>query len=162
MNSIIIQKNFLDSQIVNEDYFAVKVVYDPSVESTKYVGFYFGDTDLLEFAIDRENNIVKRFQLVLCNHFEILDSEFLSTKIVEEGGISIDLPQHNECNDFNVRVYKNAVNIKFSCEPVQKTIKWGKVLYGITGKNDLAVISVIEMSEKEIVHAVEELKLGVE
>ena len=91
-----------------------------------------------------------------------MDSEFLSTKIVEEGGISIDLPQHNECNDFNICVYKNAVNIRFSCEPVQKTIKCDKALYGITGKNDLAEISVIEMSENEIVHAIEELKPGVE
>lgn len=78
------------------------------------------------------------------------------------GSISIDLPQHNECDDFYVRVYKNAVNIKLSSEPVQKVIKCGKAIFGITGKNDLAEISVIEMSENEIVHTIEELKLGVE
>ena len=72
------------------------------------------------------------------------------------------MPQHNECNDFNVRVYKNAVNIKLSGEPAQKIIKCGKVIFGITGKSDLTEISVIEMSENEIVHAVEELNLGVE
>ena len=69
MNSVSLTNTDLELHVLNEDYFALKVVNDSSVESTKYVEFCFGDTDLLEFSLDRESNIIKKFLLVLCNHF---------------------------------------------------------------------------------------------
>ena len=38
---------------------------DSSVESTKYIEFCFGDTDLLEFSIDKETNVIKNTACVV-------------------------------------------------------------------------------------------------
>ena len=160
MNSISLINTNRDPHVVNEDYFAVKVVYDSSVESTKYVGFYFGDTDLLEFSVDRETNTIKKFQLVLCNHFEMLDAELHSEDVSETGCVSIGLPQHNECDIFNVRVYRNAVEIILSNKNVEKTIKSGQVLYCLSNAGDLVNVIIEEMTECEIKHTIEELKMG--
>ena len=61
----------------------------------------------------------------------------------------------------SIRIYKNAVYVLLSSEHVQKIFKCDKVLFGITGKNDLADISVIELSENEITYVMEELKSDV-
>lgn len=160
MNSISVINTNRGPYVVNEDYFAVKVVYDSSVESTKYVGFYYGDTDLLEFSVDRETNTIKKFQLVLCNHFEILDTELHSATVSEIGCISIRLPQHNECEVFNVRIYRNAVEILLSNKNVHKIIKSGQVLYYLSDENDLVNVTIAEMTEYEITHTIEELNMG--
>ena len=161
MNSVSLKNSDLELHVLNEDYFALKVVNDSSVESTKYVEFCFGDTDLLEFSLDRESNIIKKFLLVLCNHFEVLDMDFCSYTDCESGCISIDLPQHNDCNSFSVRVYRNAVDIVLSNESVKRTIKCGQVLFGLSCDSDLVKVTVIEMAADEVEHTVEELKLGI-
>lgn len=160
MNSVSIINTDLDLRVVNEDYFALKVVNDPSVESTKYVEFCFGNTDLLEFSINKESNLIKKFLLVLCNHFEVLDVDFRSDTTCESGCISIDLPQHNDCKTFSVQVYRNAVHIVLSSESVNRTIKCGQVLFGLSCDNDLVSVSVVEMTEHEVAHTIEELNLG--
>ena len=161
MNSISIINKNLELNVVNEDYFAIKVVNDASVESTKYVEFCFGDTDLLEFSLDRETNIIKKFLLVICNHFEVFDVDYHSDTAYASGCISMNLPQHNDCNSFNVRVYRNAVDIVISNESVKKTVKCGQVLFGLSFDNDLVKISIVEMTMDDLAHTIEELNFGI-
>ena len=161
MNSISYINSEISSHIVNEDYFAIKVVYDSSIELTKYIGFYYGDTDFLEFAIDRNSHIIKKFQLVVCNHFEIIDDDLSTAPIYESGCISINLPQHNDCNAFIVYVYRNAVDILLSRSPVNRIIRCGQVLFGLTNNYELVNITVLEMSASEISHTKEELNFGI-
>ena len=161
MNSVSLKNSDLELHVLNEDYFALKVVNDSSVESTKYVEFCFGDTDLLEFSLDRESNIIKKFLLVLCNHFEVLDVDFRSDIACESGSISINLPQHNDCITFSVKVYRNAVDIVLSSESVDKTIKCGQVMFGLSCDNDLVSVTVVEMTADEVAHTIEELNLGI-
>ena len=161
MNSVSLKNTDFGLHVLNEDYFALKVVNDPSVGSTKYVEFCFGDTDLLEFSLDIESNIIKKFLLVLCNHFDILDMDYCTDTVCESGCISIDLPQHNDCNSFSVRVYRNAVDIVLSTESVKQTIKCGQVLFGLSCDNDLVKVTVVEMTADEVEHTVEELKSGI-
>ena len=155
MNSVSLVNKNLDLHIVNEDYFALKVVNDPSIESTKYVEFCFGDTDLLEFSLDRTNNTIKKFLLVLCNHFEVLDEEYRLDAACETGCILLDLPQHNDCDSFS------AVNIVLSNESVKRTIKCGQVLFGLSCDSDLVSVTVVEMTADEVAHTIEELNLGI-
>ena len=161
MCSFLFNNKKLDLHVENEDYFALRVVNDPSVEFTKYVEFCFGDTDLLEFSLDRETNIIKKILLVICNHFEVLDEDYHQSTETESGCISINLPQHNECDVFNVRVYRNAVDIIISNLPVHRTVKSGRVLFGLSVDNGLVCITVADMTEKEVSHTIEELKLGI-
>ncbi len=161
MNSVSVINKNLDMHVENEDFFALKVVSDPSVESAKYVEFCFGDTDLLEFSLDRETGIVKKILLVLCSHFEILDEILHPASVSEIGCISIDLPERNECGAFNVRVYRDAVGIIISSLPVQRMVSSGRVFFGLSADNDLVSVTVAGMTEKEVSHTAEELKLGI-
>ncbi len=161
MSSVSFLRIINDLHVVNEDYFPVKAVYDPSVGSTKYVGFYYGDTDLLEFSLDRETNSIKKLMLVLCNHFKVLDTDFQSATVCESGSISLDLPQHNECDSFRVFVYRNAVDILLSQTTVQRIVKSGQVLFGLSDDNELVSVTVVEMSGTDIAHTIEELNQGV-
>ena len=160
MNSVSIISNNLDLHVVNEDYFALKVVNDSSVESTKYVEFCFGDTNLLEFSLDRKSNIIKKFMLVLCDNFKVLDEFLHLDTACETGCISMDLPRHNNCDSFIVSVYKNAVEIVLSNELVHRNVKCGQALFGLSHDNDLVSVTVVEMTAGEIAHTVEELNLG--
>ena len=87
--------------------------------------------------------------------------DFCSYTDCESGCISIDLPQHNDCNSFSVRVYRNAVDIVLSNESVKRTIKCGQVLFRLSCDSDLVKVTVIEMAADEVEHTVEELKLGI-
>ena len=160
MSSVSFLSNIIDLHVVNEDYFPVKAVYDPYVGSNEYVGFYFGDTDLLEFSADRETGSIKKITLVLCNHYEVLDTDFQSATVCESGSISLDLPQHNECDSFIVRVYRNAVDILLSQTTVQRIVKCGQVLFGLSDDNELVSVTFIEMSETDVAHTIEELNQG--
>ena len=160
MSSITFHSKTIDLNIINEDYFPIKVEHNPSIESTKYVGFYFGDTDLLEFSVDRETNSIRKFILVLCNHYEVLDMEFQSATVYKRGSISLNLPQHNECNFFRTLVYRNAVDILLSNKTVHSAIKCGQVLFGLSEDNELVSVTVVEMSENDIDHTIEELSQG--
>ena len=151
----------LNLDVVNEDYFALKVVNDTSVESTKHVGFYYRDTDLLEFSVDSKTNKIKKFLLVLCNHFEVLNEDLPASTIPETGCLSINLPQHNECNTFIVRVYKNAVDIRLSNLSVQHAVKSGQVIFGLSVDNDLVSVTVVDMTEQEVSHTIDELNYGI-
>lgn len=160
MSSIMVHSGALNSFIELEEYFALKVVYDPSVESTRYVGFYYRDTDLLELSVDRETGKIKKLQIVICNHFDMVDECLQSTGSFEEGRITFHLPQHNECDTFNVLVYRDAIKIILSSRPTQRIIKCGHVLFGLSDDDRLTAVSVINMSSDEINHAVDELKAG--
>lgn len=64
-NNIIIEPETVLSHIEDEEYFPIRVAYDPSIESIRLVGFYYEDTDLLEFTVDRETGAVKKMQIVV-------------------------------------------------------------------------------------------------
>ena len=73
----------------------------------------------------------------------------------------MDLPQHNDCDSFSARVFRNAVNIVLSNESVKRTIKCGQVLFGLSCDNDLVSVTVVEMTADEVAHTIEELNLGI-
>ena len=158
MNSISFSNEALDSRVINEVYFPLKVVYDPSLGSD-YIGFYYGQTDLLEFSVSSYSHKLKGILLVTCNRYEVLDTDLPASAVSETGSLYIDLPQHNDCDTFLVRVHRNAVSILLSNKPVQRVIKCGQVLFGLSGENDLATVTVSEMTEQEIAHTTEELHL---
>ena len=137
-------------------------MYDSSIENTKYVGFYFDDTDLLEFSVDKNTNIIKKFQLVVCNHFKLFDEDLLPASSFEEGCIAFNLPPHNDCDVFKAHIYNNAVKIILSSKPVCKIIKCGQVLFGLSKEDNLVDVSVAEMSAQNISHTIKELSLETE
>ena len=160
-NNIIANPGTILSHIENEDYFPLRVVYDPSIESIRFIGFYYNDTDLLEFTVDRETGTVKEMQIVVCSHFQFVDDEFL-TEDASESVIHLDYAQHNDCDVFNLTVFRNAVQIIVSTQTTSIFTRCGQVTYGISSSGELVSVIVANMSVEDIAHTKTELSIGIE
>ena len=160
-NNIITKPGTILSHIENEDYFPLRVVYDPSIESIRFVGFYYGNTDLLEFTVDRETGLIKEMQIVVCSHFQFVDDEFL-TDDASESVIHFNYAQHNDCNVFNLTVFRNAIQIIVSNQTASVFSRCGQVTYGISSSGELVSVIVSNMSVEDIAHTKAELSIGIE
>ena len=160
-NNVIIEPGTVLSHIEDEEYFPLRVVNDSSIDSIRFVGFYFKDTDLLEFAVDRKTGFVRKMQVVVCSHFQFSDDEYLPEN-TDESKIYLDYAQHNDCNTFKLTVFKNAVQIDISNKPASVFSKCGQVIYGMSSFGELVSVVIINMSVENIAHTKAELAIGIE
>ena len=160
MNRLLFTSTNKSSHVEIEDYFPLRVVYESSIEDTQFVGFYYGDSDLLELSIDNDSKIIKKLQLVICNHYVFTNDVFNNDLNCLSGSIGFDYTQHNECEAFQVTVYTNAVIIKLSDAEPKKYFSCGQVVFGFLDDNEVSSVIVTGMSAREIEHTKSELSLG--
>lgn len=160
-NSIITEPRTVLSHIEDEVYFPLRVVYDPSIESIRFVGFYYGNTDLLEFTVDRETGLIKKMQIVVCNHFQFVDDEYFPEE-ADDAVLYLKYAQHIDCNTFRLTVFKNAVQVIVSDETASVFSRCGQVTYGISSSGELVSVIVANMSVEDIAHTKAELSIGIE
>jgi len=162
MNHIITNNEIIPSHIEDEEFFSLRVVYDSSFESNRYIGFYYGETDLLELSVNRETGLLKKLQVVVCAHYTLSDETAPVIDDAKECSLLLDFPQHNECNFFLMTVYSDGVFITLSNNPAVQYYKCGQVVYGLTADNNMSSILIAGMSETNIAHTKYELTVGVE
>ena len=160
-NKFIIEPGTFLSNIENEEYFPLRVVYDPSIESIRFVGFYYEDSDLLEFTVDRETGLIREMQIVVCNHFQFADHDY-QPEPAESSIIRLHYAQHNDCEAFMLTVYNNAIQIILSDESASAFYRFGQVTYGVSPSGELVSVLVSDMSESDIAHTREELSFGID
>lgn len=158
-NNIIIEPGTVLSHIEDEEYFPLRVVYDPSIESIRFVGFYYEDTDLLEFTVDRETGAVKEMQIVVCSHFHFVDDEYVPEE-ADDAALYFKYAQHTDCSAFRLTVFKNAVQVIVSEKNASVFSKCGQVIYGISSSGELVSVLVANMSSENIAHTRSELSIG--
>ena len=160
-NNIIIEPGTVLSHIENEEYFPLRVVYDSSIDSIRFIGFYYNDTDLLEFTVDRETGFVRKMQIVVCSHFQFEDAEYFPED-VGESKVYLDYAQHNDCSIFKLTVFKNAVQVVVSDKTASTFSRCGQVTYGMSSSGELISVLVSEMTTEDIDHTKAELSIGIE
>lgn len=147
-----------ESHIENEDYFSLRIVYDSSVEGIRHIGFYYEDEDLLEISVNKESCMIKRIQVTLCHHYTIVDDLFdisSITPVNEE--VKLELPDHNDCNYFNMAIYKNCVDIHLSDLKSSKYIRCGQTMFGLDQNDNIVSLIVTELTETDREHILSEL-----
>lgn len=151
----------VSSQIVNEDYLPLKVVYDDTV-NCNYIGFYNND-NLLEICTDKATGNIKRLVVINCKTFEFSDDSLAVPDAVEEGTLAVHLANRIECSNLSLTVFHDGVSIALSEESPQHYCRCGNVYYGFDqdGENLLNVI-VAQMTEAEIGHIKDELLIEAE
>ncbi len=159
-NTVIIEPGTILSHIENEEYFPLRVVYNSSIDSIRYVGFYYKDTDLLEFAVDRETGLVRIMQIVVCSHFQYMDDEYM-TGDADNAKVYLDYAQHNDCSNFKLTVFKNAVQIIISDKTASEFFICGQITYGVSSSGELISVLISNMSAEEITHTKTELLIGI-
>ncbi len=160
MKRIYLDQKELKSYIECEEYFPLRVVYDKSSGNTDFVGYYYSDSGLLEFDVNRENNHIKQMQIVNCDKYGFVDADGPCPDDFEEGALCIPLPSHNDCDIFYVTVYRDSMEISISTEPAVKYFKSGQVIFGISSKEHLVSVLVTNMTAAEVKHAKNELDIA--
>lgn len=160
MNYFSFSEGAMHSQIECEAYFPLRVVYDPSSEQSHFVGFYFKDTDLLEFTVNKTDGLLKKMQIVLCGHYSRLSGPYIVPNAANESCVYLNHPQHNDCRHFFMKIYTNCIQIELSDISASEYHKCGQVLFGVDQEQHLVSVIVTQMSPAEIAHTVQELQLG--
>ena len=155
-NNIITEPGTLLSHIEDEEYFPLRVVYDPSIESIRYVGFYFGDTDLLEFTVDRKTGLVRKMQIVVCSHFQFVDEEYLPEETAD-AVLYFNYAKHTDCSTFRLTIFNNSVQVIISDINASVFYRCGQVIYGLSSTGELISVLVTDMSAEDIAHTQSEL-----
>ena len=159
--TVIIEPGAVPSHIENEEYIPLRVVYDSSIDSIRFVGFYYKDTDLLEFTVERETGLVRKMQIVVCSHFQFLDADYIAED-AETAKVYLNYPQHNDCSNFRLTVFKNAVQILVSNKTASAFSKYGQVTFGVSSSGELISVLISNLSDEDIAHTKAELLIGIE
>ena len=160
MKKLYLDQKEMKSYIECEEYFPLRVVYDKTSGNTDFVGFYFEDSGLLEFDVNRENNHIKQMQLVNCEEYGFVDADALIPDDIEEGTLCIPLPSHNDCDIFYVTIFRDSVEISISNEMAERYYKSGQVIFGISSKGNLVSVLVTNMTDSEVEHVKNELDIA--
>jgi hypothetical protein len=157
MNQITIYDDKQTSRVELEEYFPLRIVFDPAIGHNRFVGFYYGDKSLLEFTVDRQSGIVRQFQIVICENYQIKDSKRDIPVASETGVIALNYPAHFDCDTFILSAYRNCVEIALSSEAANEHYAVGQVLFGINRTHELVSIIVTGVTEEEMSHLENEL-----
>jgi len=146
------------SHIECEEYFPLRVVFDSSIGENRFVGFYGGEASLLEFAVSRETNAIKKLQIVTCKNYEIVDANLILPQHHKSGCIHLANSQHNDCDSFSMSIYADGIVIKISKRAVSKYYAMGQVLFGVGEDNELIALVITNLSANERFHTIVELQ----
>ncbi|MCF0109093.1 MAG: hypothetical protein HUJ57_03220 [Erysipelotrichaceae bacterium] len=147
-----------NSQFVKREYIPVEILFNDT-ELVKHLGFYYNDTDLLEFCVDYDNGYLCKFILSFCSHYSFINDD-IEIPEAEPGRIKLNYPSHNDCDMFSVSVYNDGIYIKISKAPVKSFISSGQLIIGIDGNNDVAEVYIYDLSSDEAGFVKNELTLG--
>lgn len=157
MNSITLTENIQVSNIECKEYFPLRVIFDSSVGGNRFVGFYGGDSNLLEFTVNSNTNAILKLQVVTCNNFEFLETNLLLPHPEKSGCVHLKNPQRNNCDTFSLTVYADGISIKISSASAGKYYAMGQVIFGVSDDNELVSLAITKLSADAISHTKSEL-----
>ena len=158
MNKITFYDNNQTSRLELEDYFPLRVVFDSAIGNNRFIGFYSGDKNLLEFSVDRQSGILRKFQIVTCENYQIIDSERSIPAPSKTGTVAFNYSPHNDCDTFVLSTYNNCIEISLSSDAVFEYYAVGQVLFGVNQNNNLISVIVTEATKEELSHLIYELQ----
>lgn len=147
-----------NAQLLTEEFFPIIAVFSDKIEDIAHIGFYYQDTDLLEFAIDRKSGLIRSLTLTLCKHYKLFDETLRICDAPVEAPIPLDLPTKVECGYFNLEVYRDGIVAKLSeGDPVSK-ICAANIVFLLGPCEDIIGIAVTALSPNVISHCINELE----
>lgn len=146
------------SQVECEEYFPLRVVFDPSIGDTQFVSFYGGENNMLEFSVNSNTNLIKKLQVVTCKDYEVLEDNLSIPSVAQYGSVCLMYPQHNNCDIFSLSVYKNGIHIALSSKVASGYYAMGQILFGMGNDGSLVSLIVTNLTADEISHTIFELQ----
>ena len=148
----------VSSHFEKEEYLPIKIVFDSSYENIRHIGFYYEDTDLAEFTVDRTNGLVKKFVLVQCTNYTFSNHSMEIPKIEKTGALTFNYDSKFDCKSFSATVFSDGVMIELSDMKADSFCKCGQLILGFDSRKRILSIYITELSKDEIEHIIFELR----
>ena len=145
------------SHFEKEDYLIIKVVF--SDDFGNHYLYFDGKKNLLEFSLHRVRFYLKEIILLSCSNYEFKDEKMDVPVVDKKGKVIIKGASKVNCSYFNTIVYNDGVRIDLSeSEPI-KYFQTGQLILSFDSKEKLVSVYITNLTEKDIEHVKEELKL---
>ncbi len=158
MNKITFYDKNQTSHLELEDYFPLRVVFDSAIGSNRFIGFYSGEKSFLEFTVDRQSGILRKFQIVTCENYQVIDSEKSIPAPSKTGTVAFNYSPHIDCDIFALSAYNNCVEISLSSDTVFEYYAVGQVLFGVNQNHNLVSVIVTDVTKEALSHLIYELQ----
>ena len=156
------------SHFEREDYFSIRVVFSDGTDNNYLYSDDFGNHYLyfnqenindLEFSLHSIRFHIKKILMICCNNYEFKYEKMDVPVVDKRGKVIIKGASKVNCSYFNMIVYNDGVRIDLSeSEPI-KYFQTGQLILLFDSKEKLVNIYITNLTEKDIEHVKEELKL---
>lgn len=148
------------ASVENKEYFPLYLFFDKSVENIEHVGYYYNDTDLLEFSVDKESRAIRKIVLTLSQHYVISQSKVIVPSDCVIGSINMLVNSHIDCTTFLTTVHTNGIVIKLSDQKALKNYRMDKVILSLDEYDNITQVIILDLSPNNISHTIQELEYG--
>ena len=148
------------ASVENKEYFPLYLFFDKSVENIEHVGYYYNDTDLLEFSVDKESRAIRKIVLTLSQHYAISQSKVIVPSDCVIGSINMLVNSHIDCSTFLTTVHTNGIAIKLSDQKALKNYRMDKVILSLNEYDNITQVIILDLSPNNISHTIQELEYG--
>ena len=146
-----IEKQTIDTVVTNDPYLVLEINFGDEADTYRHMGFYYGDTNLLEIGTDFHSKRIGRMVLVDCEeHFE--KSGKLTKPSCPEGVLYYEMPRKIECDIFRMDLFDDGVKFRLSPSDAVEHIKCGCVYFGFGSADEIVEIIVAELSREDMTH----------
>lgn len=152
-----IEKETIGTTVTNDPYLVLEIYFGDEADTYRHMGFYYGDTNLLEIGTDYHTKRIGRMVLVDCEeHFE--NSGKLTKPSCPEGTLFYEMPREIECDAFRMDLFDNGVKFRLSSSNAVEYVKCGCVYFGFGTSDEIVEIIVAELTESDMTHIKEVLE----
>jgi len=160
MNYIIKNDKDIIAIAILEEYIPLKIIFDKRLEEVKYISYCKDEKSYLEITIGVQTHLIKKIILLLSEKYDFLEKNLIIDESkVKVKNLIIEEKLSIECSEFITYVFTNGVRIKISNKDSTEFIKMDKVYIGLSESNEVTEICILQLTENEISHIKNELKL---
>ncbi len=139
------------SRFVADDYIPALVVIGDERDCVDFIGWYRGDTDLLELQVDPSSGAVCQVTLTLGAH-SVFAGGALEVPEAQEGLLVPAWPREFLTDTMCVSVYDDGVSIRLSAKLPARYVRSGDVIFGIAADEELTDILLVRLTAEQVAH----------
>lgn len=143
--------------ITNDPYLILEVIFGEEASVYRHMGFYHGDTSLLEIGTDYATKRIGKIVLVACEEHSERPGE-LELPDCSEGTLYYEMPREVECEIFKMGIYSNGIRVSLSAGSASEYFKCGNVYFGFGESDTIVEILVAGLAVGEVEHIKEVLR----
>lgn len=141
----------MKSHIIRDPYLPFALEFGEEIDDYRHMGFYMGDTSLLELGTNYYTKEVGKLVLILSENHSDIDTALLPPEC-EEGRLFYEMPRHVECSRFETVIYENGIDYLLSATEPVEYFRCAQVVFGFDSEKNITRIIVCDVDPEDIKH----------